>query len=143
MHIRWLVPAVLVLSLLGNAVLGFFWLGTLLDFGHYASDQQTSWRDLDAERAQLRAMRAHFCESDPAPARSALLSWEAATRPEVRRREPYAKDGLLWLRDLGIKLDADDRLVGVCSYMTWQYLDRPRGDALDDPGENCPLERLC
>lgn len=88
-------------------------------------------------------MRARFCEGTPNPTRQDLLAWEIASRPSERLTEPYEKEGLLWLRDVGMKLDNQERLVGVCPYMTWQTLDNPSYNALNDAGASCPLEPLC
>lgn len=121
---------VIVYQIIGNAV------------GQYY--QTASWRSLTAERSQLRAMRTRFCKDTPRPARADLLSWEKASRPAgALDAEPFDKDGLLWLRDVGVKLDGGGRLEGVCLHLTWQTLDQPGMEALDRPGDMCPLEALC
>lgn len=142
MRIRWTLVA-LVLSLVLNAgLVGLIGYQTI-DSAHLQSDQASTWRYLTAERLQLQAMRAQFCGRAPNPTRQDLLSWESQSRPAERLSEPSDKDGLLWLRDVGVRLDDDERLVGVCPYMTWQALDSPGSDALDNAGASCPLEPLC
>ena len=58
---------------------------------------------------------------------------------------PFDKDGLLWIGsgDVGVKLDADDRLAGICLSQTWQALDDVPSREFDQAGELCPLEPLC
>jgi len=139
-RVRWL-PVLLTISLLANIGLAAGWLTTVVDRGHAESDVRSTFRYLEAERAQVQAMRAEFCADNPRPERAALLAWEASTRGD-RWGEPYDRDGLLWLRDVGVKLDAGGRLEGVCPSMTWQMLDHPNPRELDEPGA-CPLEPLC
>jgi hypothetical protein len=142
LRVRWTLVA-LVLSLALNAGLIALFGYQTLDSAHLQSDQASTWRYLTAERVQLREMRAEFCRNTPNPTRAELLSWESMSRPAERLSEPHDKDGLLWLRDIGVKLDANERLVGVCPAMTWQALDGPELDVWDNAGENCPLEPLC
>lgn len=142
MRIRWIVVA-LALSLALNVGLAGLIGYQTLDFAHLQSDQASTWRDITAERLQLRAMRDQFCSNSTGPTRQELLAWESESRPANRLGERYDKDGLLWLRDVDVKLDDGNRLVGVCPYMTWQALDSPTSDALDNAGASCPLEPLC
>ena len=144
MRIRWL-PVALTISLAANVGLALGWMGQILSEGVLASDTQSSFRLLAAERAELQSMREHFCPHDPSPTRAALLTWEARVRPADRLSAPFDKDGLLWLGagDTGVKFDAEQRLVGVCLAQTWGLLEDARGHDLDQAGELCPLEPLC
>lgn len=130
-------------SLLVNVAFAANWLITAIDHGHWRADVGSSFRYLAAERAQLQTMRAHFCPHDPTPDRAALLAWEASTRPGDRLGEPFDKDGLLHLRDLEVRIDANGRLAGVCLYQTWQVLDEPNPADLNRASEACPPEPLC
>jgi len=141
-RIPWLLT-VLGVSVLLNIALAAMWFLSMIDRGHWASDVDSTFRYLRAERAQLVSMRAHFCPGNATPDRAALLLWESSTRPPEDMSEPYDKDGLLWLRDAGVKLDSGGRLMGICPYMTWQSLERPNSADLDSAGEACPLEPLC
>lgn len=144
MRIRWL-PVVLTISLVANVGLALGWLGQVLSEGVLASDTQSSFRSLAAERAELQSMREHFCPHDPSPTRDALLAWEASVRPSQQLSEPFDKDGLLWLGvdRTGIKFDASDRLAGVCLSRAWFALDHAPLQDEDRAGELCPLEPLC
>jgi hypothetical protein len=75
-RVRWL-PIALGVSLLANIAAFALIVLMTVDAGHYQSDQSSSWRMMGAERAELQAMRAHFCPDDPLPGRAAVLSWEA------------------------------------------------------------------
>jgi hypothetical protein len=144
MRVRWL-PVVLTISLAANVGLALGWMGQALSEGVLASDTQSSFQLLAAERAELQSMREHFCARDPSPTRAALLAWERSVRPADQLSEPFDKDGLLWLGagGTGIKFDSEDRLVGVCLSQTWGLLEDARGADLDRAGELCPLEPLC
>jgi hypothetical protein len=142
MRIRWL-PVVLTISLAANVGLALGWLGQIVSEGVLASDTQSSFRSFAAERAELQSMREHFCPHERSPTRAALLAWEASVRPAEQLSEPFDKDGLLWLRATGIKLDAEERVVGVCLPQTWGLLEDVRGHDFDRAGELCPLEPLC
>ena len=142
MKIRWL-PIALGLSLAANLALAGLALLMAVDAGHYQSDQQSSWRWMGDERAELRAMRAHFCQASPAPDREAVLAWKVEADTPAQSGEPFDKDGLLWLDAVGVKFDQEGRLVGVCLPQTWGLLDNPPISAEDRAGEMCPLEPLC
>lgn len=142
LRIRWTVIALVLSLALNVGLVGLIGYQTI-DSAHLQSDQASTWRYITAERLQLQAMRGQFCGNSSSPTRQELLAWESESRPAERLGEPYDKDGLLWLRDVGVKLDDGDRLVGVCPYMTWQALDNPSSDALDNAGASCPLEPLC
>lgn len=142
MRIRW-GPIALVASLVANASLAVLLIVQVLDAAHLEADRASTFRAFSAERSELQAMRGRFCASDPHPNRADVLSWESATRPRNEAGEPFVKNGLLWLRSAAVKFDANDRLVGVCPYVTWQTLDKPDSAALDNAGDRCPLEPLC
>ena len=142
MRIRWL-PVVLTISLVANVALALGWLEQILSEGVLASDTQSSFRLLAAERAELQSMRDHFCPHNPSPARAELLAWEASVRSAERLSEPFYKDGLLWIRAAGVKLDAEERPVGVCLPQAWGLLEDAPNRDLDRAGELCPLEPLC
>lgn len=142
MRISWTVIALGVSLALNVGLVGLIGYQTL-DSAHLESDQASTWRYITAERVQLQAMRSQFCGNSNSPTRQELLAWESESRSAERFSEPYDKDGLLWLRDIAVKLDDGSRLVGVCPYMTWQALDSPSSDALDSAGASCPLEPLC
>lgn len=145
MRKRWIVvlSTLLGLSLWANiglvVVLGY----QSLDYGLWQSDQESSWRSMAAERRQLQDMRQKFCPADPTPSRQAVLSWEKETSGNKSNSEPFEKSGMLWLRDVGIKFDAEDRLAGVCLNSSWQLFDGPDGDRLENAGQFCPVEPLC
>lgn len=139
MAARRLLPIAFAVSLAANAALAAVVLFLVVDAAHYQSDQSAAYRAMTVERAQLTGLRAHFCPGQPAPGRAEVAAWALATEPTA---EPYEKDGLLWVRDLGVRFD-DAGLEGVCLYLTWQNLDRPAGPALDAAGQFCPLEPLC
>jgi hypothetical protein len=141
---RWL-PIALGVSVLLNVVLALGWLQQIYSEAVLATDTGSSFRRLASERAQLQAMRQHFCPHDAAPTRAALLAWEASARTSETASEPFAKDGLLWIGggDVGVKLDAHDRLAGICLSQTWQALNDVPLRAYGRAGELCPLEPLC
>lgn len=143
MRIRWL-PVLLTVSVAANVGLALGWLGQVVSEGVLASDTESSFRSIASERTQLQAMRAHFCPHDPSPTRAALLQWELDTRSPDRLSDSFDKDGLLWfgVGGVGLKLDAEDRLLGVCLPQTWGLLEDAPHD-LDRAGELCPLEPLC
>jgi hypothetical protein len=142
LKVRWL-PVLLVVSLLANVGAVFLTIVAAVDSGHYQADQASSWRSMTTERAELRAMRAHFCPSNAAPERTAVLAWEESVRSAPRYGEPFEKDGLLWLSVVGVKFDSENRLTGVCLSQTWALLDDAPLSDQDRAGELCPLEPLC
>src|SRR5262245_32012900 len=99
MRIRW-GPIALMASLVANASVAVLLIVQVLDTAHLEADQASTYRAFSAERSELLAMRRHFCALDSHPSRAAVLSWESATRPRDASAEPYAKDGLLWLRNV-------------------------------------------
>lgn len=137
------IPVALVLSLVLNIGLVIAYGLLMLDYGISQTYQEYSWRDLARERHQLKEMRQKFCEATPNPTRDELLTWERDTRPADRLSAPFDKDGLIWLRDVAVKLDDETRLEGVCLFMTWQSVDAPGSEELDHPADSCPLEPLC
>jgi hypothetical protein len=144
MQVRWL-PIVLILSLAANVGLALGWLGQVVSEGVLASDTGSSFRLMALERAQLQAMREHFCPHDPSPSRAALLQWEENAQAPEWMSGPFDKDGLLWLgvSGVGIKFDAEERLIGVCLPQAWGLLEEAKLRDLDRAGELCPLEPLC
>lgn len=138
---RWLHVA-LIASLLANVGLAIGWGVQVLSEAVLVSDTGSTFRYLGAERESLQAMRAHFCPSNPNPDRAALLSWEASQEGGMPS-EPFEEDGLLWLSDLGVKLDEGGRLQGVCLTHAWGMLEDPNSTAQDRAGEFCPHEPLC
>jgi hypothetical protein len=141
-RIRWLVVA-LILSLLANIGLAIGWGGQVLSEAVLVSDTGLTFRSLRAERESLQAMRAHFCPSNPAPDRAALLDWNKSQGASGLYSEPFDKDGLFWLSDVGVKLDEGGRLQGVCLAHAWGALEDPPLRLQDRAGQFCPLEPLC
>lgn len=141
MRIRWL-HVVLIVSLLANVGLAIGWGAQVLSEAVLVSDTGSTFRYLRAERDSLQAMRAHFCPANPSPDRAALLSWEASQEGGMPST-PFDKDGVLWLSDLGVKLDESGRLEGVCLSQAWGMLEDPDTSMQDRAGEFCPLEPLC
>ncbi|MEZ5958460.1 MAG: hypothetical protein R3C27_14755 [Hyphomonadaceae bacterium] len=141
---RWL-PVILMISLMANVGLAIAWLAQAMSDGQREADTQSSFRYMASERVQLQTMRRHFCPDTPAPTRVMLLQWEAEIRDPERLSEPFEKDGLLWfgIGGVGLKFDAEDRLLGVCLAHIWGSLQQPPLSDLDRAGERCPLEPLC
>lgn len=139
----YVLGVLLALSLLANVALGVLWFGAVLSEGYLSADTGSTFEAMAGERTELRTMRTHFCPSEPAPDRATLLAWERATRAPGHTTDPFEKDGLLWLDHVAVKLDANDRVVGICQPQTWGALDPPSHSAADEPSQSCPLERLC
>lgn len=139
MRIRWLHVA-LIASLLANVGLAIGWGTQVLSEAVLASDTGSTFRYLSAERESLRAIRAHFCPSNPSPDRAEVSAW-AVSRDA--NSNPYDKDGLLWIDDVGVRFDESDRFEGVCLPQTWGMLEEPNPPMQDRAGGFCPLEPLC
>jgi len=142
---RWL-PVIVMVSLMANVALALAWFGQLMREATLKADTQSTFRYMAGERAQLQAMRAHFCPETPAPDRAAVLAWEAAARAPDILSEPYESSGLVHLGGapgIGLKFGADDRLDGVCLGQAWRALEAPSLAERDDAGAHCPLEPLC
>ncbi|MGE0741448.1 MAG: hypothetical protein AB7O98_08910 [Hyphomonadaceae bacterium] len=140
MRLRWL-PIGLGVSVLLNVGLAIGWGLQVLSEAVLYTDTGSTFERLAAERRSLTSMRAQFCPDEPAPRRDALIAW--AAQQGGYPSDPFEKDGLLWLSDVAVKLDAEGRLEGVCLVEAWGLANDPRLADEEEAGVNCPLDPLC
>jgi hypothetical protein len=99
-----------VIGALSFALLGtnLWWAANAFDSGITAT-----YRNEDAERAHRSFAQARAvvrAASVPGASRASIVAAAASVTEGV---EPFEKDGLVWVGDVGLRFDSSDRLIAI------------------------------